>query len=142
MKALNRWFQRLGAGVADPPVRKAPRFENEREVCRYVEDQLRDGLPQAWTHRKQGAALIWDLKMRERRAGSDGDGYILEVSGDYQYFIVYYGNAPGGIYSFGHSFWTAGVITSERLRQCPLSEVVAHVIKHSQDFRENNWSLT
>jgi len=127
---------------ANNPPRRSSRFRTEEEACRYVDDQLRDGLPPDWVYHKEKHSLEWHIAPRERKASPLGEGYVLQVSGDYHLFILYYGNAPSGFAGISHSLWTAVVITSERLSDCSLAQAVTHLITHSDRFRQNIWTLT
>jgi hypothetical protein len=139
---MKTWLQRLGLFNANDPPCRSSRFGTEQEACRYVDDQLRNGLPPEWTYHKGMPALQWRIEPRELRGNSLDEGYILEVSGDYRFFILYYGNAPAGCHGISHSLWTAAVINSERLADCSLAKAVNHLIAHPDRFPQNIWSLT
>lgn len=145
MSFANTWKRRLqgeGLSGADNHPRRPARFLTEEEVCRYVDEQLHDGLPADWSHHRDAQLLQWRIAPRVCQANALDEDYVLEVTGDYRLFILYYDNAPSGCEGISHSLWTAVVITSEHLSECSLAQAVTHLIQHMDRYRLNIWTLT
>jgi len=123
---------------SDALPRRQPRFQTGVEVQRYVDDQLTNGLPSNWSYRRGQHPLEWHIEPRVRTDKVAGFvDYILEVSGDYRLFILYYGNTDAGCCIRYLS--TAMVMTSEHLSEYSLTKAVTHIIEHCQ---LNTWGLT
>lgn len=107
-------------------------FSIPPEVVAYVHEQLSRALAEPWTfERASGAPLQW----RIFRPKDDGQDYLLEVSGDLRYFLIYWGNSSAGAFGLHHALLNASVIHAAMLERFPLAESVAHVIAR----REPNW---
>lgn len=137
-RTLKRWFLGRDIPHSAVPPRSGPHFQEYRELEKYVEDQLATGLPSNWAYRRGEHPLAWHIEPQVRTDKVAGTvDYILEVSGDYRYFIFYYGNSDAGICIRFLS--TAMVMTSEHLRRYPLAKAVNEVIERCQ---VNTWGLT
>ena len=118
--------------------RREAHFKSDAEVRRYVDEQLTKGLPPGWSYRGGEGCLAWHIEPCVPPAGFAGIvDYILEVSGDYRFFILYYGNTDAGV-SVCRPM-TALVMTCDHLPFCSLREAFVEVIKHQ---RPNEWGLT
>ncbi|MBL9171892.1 MAG: hypothetical protein JNL10_00025 [Verrucomicrobiales bacterium] len=118
------------------------RFRSADEVCRYVDDQMAAALPGDWKYQRRGGRLEWEIAPRQRDPHSCEDDYLLEVSGEYRFLILYFGNSSAGCDIVGHSMLTAVVLTSESLSSCSLGTAVQRMIERRSHFRLNMWSLT
>ncbi|HAB15871.1 MAG TPA: hypothetical protein DCE44_05420 [Verrucomicrobiales bacterium] len=121
---------------------KPSRFRTADEVCLYVDDQLTETLPSDWKCQRKGSKLEWSIEPKVRAQNSLEDDYILEVSGDYRFFILYFGNSSSGIDGVGQAMLTAVVLTSEALSSCSLASAVKRMIEQRDYYKLNMWSLT
>ena len=113
-------------------------FQSDVDVERYVEEQLAKGVPSDWSYQRCDQGLEWHIEPRVRADKVAGwVDYILCVSGDWRFFIFYYGNTDAGCAPQVLS--KAMVITSVELRYRPLAEAVSYVIRNCE---LNNWGLT
>lgn len=118
------------------------RFRSDFDVCCYVQEELTRGLPADWNFHQRGSLMEWRIEMRRHSINSLEDDYILEVSGDRRFFILYYGNAPSGGFGIHHVLYTAMVVTAERLSSISLSECIRHLLANRQRYPMNTWTLT
>jgi hypothetical protein len=113
-------------------------FQSDTDVVRYVEYQCRQGLPSDWTYRRARRGLEWYIEPLARTDKVAGDvDYILWVSSDWRFFILYYDNTDAG--GCPQVLSKAMVINSDQLRHHPLAEAVNFVL---QNCPLNRWGLT
>jgi hypothetical protein len=130
---LKRWFR---GGVATGPAtyqRSPMQFDSDADVERYVESQLTKGLPPDWSLRRDKGLLVWRIVAEGLR------DFILQVSSDRKFFILYHGNSDAGGLSLHHVLLNAKVIKSDTLCYFSLAEAVADVIGSCEP---NQWGLT
>ena len=141
-KTWKRWLEGRSTSDSNSLPRRQSRFQTDAEVRNYVDEQLTNGLPSDWSYHRDRHSLQWRIEPRVRKTNSLDDDYVLEVSGDYRLFILYYGNSSSGCGGISHGLWTAMVIGSERLSDYSLAEAVTHLINNIDHFPLNMWSLT
>lgn len=131
---------RLGFGVPyDEPDMK----RTQSEIETYVDAELAAvmGVVSGWAvTRPYQAPLTWVIEKTALAPGEwPSKDFQLHVSGDFEWFILTYGNSDRGCLSLDQAFQLARVISTETLRRWPLRDCVRHTLDHCQP---NEWGYT
>ena len=114
-------------------------FAGEDEVATYVEREIAEALPNGWSSmRETRNPLVWHIAPGTL-AETPPEDYRLRVTGDWQMFVLEYGNSDIGPFQLSHVLLNAKVIDTDAVDYFPLSKALGEVIANCPP---NRWGLT
>lgn len=112
-------------------------FKDDAQLTSYVESQAREGLPPGWRLVGGQGPRTWLIVADGKSAQMEN--FILTVSGDFEWFILYFGNSDAGYGGIHIVALNAKVMTSSSLDHFPLAQAIKYVVT---TCKVNTWGLT